>query len=239
MDIFDGLLFCQNGGEETIEYEGRTYYRYMDKLYIPTPPSLLNKSYVAALSEMRLKLGNEVIDLNYSIDVVELLYNELKPEPGDKLIDFGCGGGMLTSFLKERLNQNLPSQILGLDISKFALNEFSKNSLSLKCIEHNAIYFDENSNLEYTDNYFDGAISSFAMHFPIFEHQLGEIYRVLKPSSKFVYNDYVYSKYKGHTKNVVKNLEKVGFEVHFKTQAVKHSTTKDIKHHMFITAIKP
>ena len=239
MDIYKGLLFISEGGPEKYSYEGVDYYRYMDKLYIPKPPSELSKADVSALSEMRLKLGDEVIDLDYSLDVVRHLHSLLELNIDSKVIDFGCGGGMLCDFLKESNSSSLNSEVLGLDISQFAVKEFMKNHHDLDLNTISAVYFDDNTKLEYPDNYFDGVLSSFVMHFTIFESQMREIYRVLKPTGRFVYNDYVYNRYKGHTQKLISMLKNIGFEIEESVQSFKHPQTKDIKNHKIITAIKP
>jgi ubiquinone/menaquinone biosynthesis C-methylase UbiE len=239
MDIYKGLLFISEGGPEKYFYEGVDYYRYMDKLYIPKPPSELNQADVSALSEMRLKLGDEVIDLNYSLDVVKYLVSLLKLNSNSKVIDFGCGGGMLCNYLKESNSSNLTSEILGLDISSFAVKEFMNNHHDLDLKTISAVYFDGLTKLEYPDNYFDGVISSFVMHFNIFENQMAEMFRVLKPNGRFVYNDYVYHKYKGQTKKLILMLKNIGFEIEESVKSFKHPETKDIKNHKIITAIKP
>lgn len=239
MDIYKGLLFIPEGGPEKFFYEGINYYRYMDKLYIPKSPSELSIEDVSTLSEMRLKLGSEIIDLRYSLEVVENLFSHLMLEPNSKIIDFGCGGGMLCSYLKESNSINLISEILGLDISRFAVKEFMKNHNDLEIDTIRAMYFDNHVKLDYPDNYFDGILSSFVMHFSVFENQVIEMFRVLKPNGRFVYNDYVYNKYKGHTKKIITLLKKTGFEVEEFVESFKHPETKDIKNHKVIIAIKP
>lgn len=239
MDIYKGILFISESGPEKYFYEGVDYYRYMDKLYIPKPPSELSTADVSALSEIRLKLGSEVIDLNYSLDVVEYLFSNLKLKPNSKVIDFGCGGGMLCNYLKESNSSNTISEVLGLDISQFAVKTFMNNHNDLEIKSISAVYFNDNTKLDFPDNYFDGVISSFVMHFNIFEEQMRELFRVLKPNSRFVYNDYVYYKYIGHTKKLVSILKNIGFEVEESVHSFKHPETKDIKNHKIITAIKP
>jgi len=239
VDIYKGLLFIPEGGPENFLYEGINYYRYMDKLYIPKSPSELSIEEVSTLSEMRLKLGDEVIDLRYSLEVVENLFLKLMLKPNSKIIDFGCGGGMLCNYLKESKSINLINEILGLDISRFAVKEFMKNHNDLEVNTIRSMYFDDRVKLDCPDNYFDGILSSFVMHFSIFENQVIEMFRILKPNGKFVYNDYVYNKYIGHTKKIIALLKKTGFEVEEYVESFKHFETKDIKYHKVIIAIKP
>lgn len=240
MDIFNELLYSAQGGSEQILYDGKVFYRYMDKLYIPSPPALLSQSNVVALSEMRLRFGHEVIDFNYSLDVVGTLLERLSPLKDAKLIDFGCGGGMICSYLKKFSSAYSISEIVGLDLSSFAVIEFMRNHHDLDINRLNAHLFDNDIKLNYPDNYFDGAISSFVMHFNIYKNQMSELYRVLKPGAFFVYNDYIYNKYKGHTKKVISLLIQVGFIIEEDNSiSFKHPETNDIKNHRIIKVSKP
>lgn len=241
----DILINRDNFGPDTLIYGARIYYRYMDKVYIPKQPSELNSLEVAWLSEVRLKLADEIIDYDYSMDVVSEIYNLSKIPNSGTIIDFGCGGGMFLQYIKNRQPKACPSKILGLDISQYALDQAknyfvtNNNNSTLTNINFEGNLFNEAGIISADDASFDGAISSFVMHFKIYESQMKEIYRVLKPGAKFCYNDYIYNKYAGHAKKVKSVLEDIGFVTESFTKTFKSNIDKNLKNHLIVIAKKP
>ncbi|MCS6722536.1 methyltransferase domain-containing protein, partial [Proteus mirabilis] len=84
----------------------------------------------------------------------------------------------------------------------------------------------------------DSVISSFVMHFTIYENQLVEIYRVLKPGGYFVYNDYIYQKYPDHTKKIIQSIEKIGFSIEEKIISLIEPKSNSLKKHKIVIARK-
>lgn len=238
MDIYNGILVVNGAGGPTFDHEGRTYYRYMDKIYIPKPPAQLNKHDVSTLSEVRIKLGSEIIDHEYSLAVVEHLYSMMKLPLKSKILDFGCGDGMFCSFVKMKKIEPAFDLIVGADISSFAIKSFNSNHESISGCDISGVLFDDERNLDFPDDFFDGVISSFVMHFHIYENQFSEIYRVLKRGTSFVYNDYIFHKYKGHSQRVMQSLIDAGFAVSDFKATFKHPQTGEIKTHLMVSAVK-
>ena len=87
-------------------------------------------------------------------------------------------------------------------------------------------------------NSIDAILSSFVMHFTIYDNQLEELYRVLRNGGSFIYNDYVYNKYPFHTKKIINKLKDIGFNVYEETIDFQHPDTKDLKLHRIIKATK-
>ena len=241
-DIYKGLLVTNNPGPEVLTYEGKAYYRYMDRFYTPQVPASLKKEEVKALSEIRLKLADEIIDTDYSLMVIDRLYSIIEESSkGGCIVDFGCGGGFLNElFNNNRNNISSPGKIIGLDISDFAIKiAHKKYHSSMKNIKFSAYIFDEETTLDLESNSIDSIISSFVMHFNIYDHQISELFRILKPGGCFVYNDYVFNKYKGHFKKTASSLKKHGFIINDHNESFIHPHTSDIKNHRFVTAYKP
>ncbi|UPR28188.1 methyltransferase domain-containing protein (plasmid) [Vibrio cyclitrophicus] len=231
MELFNNLIYVKNSLDDTIIYNERQYYRYMDKIYIPSPPSELNINDVSSLSEIRIRLNGDVIDYDYTESVIELIINNSDIKEDDYVIDFGCGGG--TSFnVFSKLNIKL-GKLIGLDISEFAVLTAEKVYSSDNA---SASVFGDEAVIDAGDNSVDAVISSFVMHFNIYESQLKELYRVLKVGGKFVYNDYVYHKYLGHSKRVIRMLEEQGFIV--EQEVVEFRAEGVIKKHLIVTAMK-
>lgn len=238
MDIYNGILVVNGAGGPTFEHEGKTYYRYMDRIYIPKPPAELNKYDVSTLSEVRIKLGAELIDHLYSLTVVDQLYRMMSLPLKSRVLDFGCGDGMFCSFIKENKIEPAFDVIVGADISSFAIKAFNSNHEGISGCKISGVLFDDERSLDFPDAYFDGIISSFVMHFHIYENQFSDLYRVLKPGGSFVYNDYIFHKYKGHSQRVMQSLRDVGFTVKESKSSFKHPQTGEIKTHLMVAALK-
>lgn len=237
MDIYNNLLYVKNSGEDTITYNDKPYFRYMDKLYIPNHPSELSKYDVQSLSEIRIKMSEEIIDYSYTKELIKCLIDRVPIEFRSNMIDFGCGGGILAEVIQSEKISGIET-LLGLDISGFAVKVAHKEYQKIPSIKTSSLIFDETSTLDYEDNFFGSIISSFVMQFPIYDSQLKELYRVLKNGGVFVYNDYIYHRYPGHTKKIIRKLLEVGFEISEETVSFRHPDTNDFKNHKIVIAKK-
>ncbi|MFQ1728196.1 class I SAM-dependent methyltransferase [Aeromonas veronii] len=237
------LVLNSDNGPNSILYNGHPYYRYMDRLYIPKEPSELDPSEVSQLSELRLRFAGEIIDYDYSLNVMQKLYELANINKRGRIIDFGCGGGIIIDGIKSGKINPIPLSIIGLDISEFAVFYAKKAFLdnqtnpAVKTIqEFQCRVFNENEKLDIDSNSIDAIISNFVMHFKVYEQQMSELYRALKPGGKFIYNDYIYSRYMGHTKKTLTLLNKVGFQIETHVEQFNHHGL--IKHQLFVTAEK-
>ncbi|TNI20653.1 class I SAM-dependent methyltransferase [Aeromonas dhakensis] len=237
------LVLNSDNGPDSILYNGHPYYRYMDRLYIPKEPSELDPSEVSQLSELRLRFAGEIIDYDYSLNVMQRIYELASLNKRGNIIDFGCGGGIIIDgVISGRINP-IPLSITALDISEFAVFyakkaflDNHKNQAVNMIQEFNCRVFNENEKLNLDSDSVDAIISSFVMHFKVYENQMSELYRVLKPGGKFIYNDYIYSRYMGHTKKTLTLLNKVGFQTETHVEQFTHHGV--IKHQLFVTAKK-
>lgn len=245
MEIYKNLIYVQTpeGNQsplsEELTVDQKTYYRYMDKIYIPELPAKLSKEDVSALSEIRIKLNGEVIDYSYTKELISTLIGKLENNPIENLIDFGCGGGILAEVLIEGEYTSRVKSVIGLDICSFAVKSSSKKYELLDNITHDAFLFDGTDSLNIKSNSIDAIISSFVMHFPIYDNQLEELFRVLKPNGGFVYNDYIYHKSVAHYKDIINRLTNIGFIVDEETVSFTQPDTKILKNHRIVRAKKP
>jgi SAM-dependent methyltransferase len=237
VDIYKNILYSKAPGEEKIIYEGREYYRYMDKMYIPSLPSELSVVDVSALSEIRIKLKDEVIDYSYTKELISQIIKKTPENKRNKILDFGCGGGILSEVLQEKNEYDIKS-IVGVDLCEFAVKTSINIFKNATDVEYTACFFDGSERLPLEDNSIDSVISTFVMHFPIYENQLEELYRVMSHGACFVYNDYIYNKYPAHMKKIIARLKKVGFSITEDVAAFKHPDTHDIKMHKVVVAMK-
>lgn len=235
MELFNNLIYVKNPLEDIIIYNERQYYRYMNKIYIPNPPCDLDDNDVSSLSKIRIILNGDVIDYEYTESIISYLVDKSEISDNEDIIDFGCGGGILADVLL-KTKRNLKN-VIGLDLCSFAVqtaNEIYKDRLSKGC----AFLFNNDKKIPMNDESADAIISSFVMHFNIYPSQIDELYRVLKKGKKFIYNDYVYNKYPGHAKKLVKQLEDKGFSIEKEVVEFKIPSESIIKKHLIVTATK-
>ncbi len=105
------------------------------------------------------------------------LESELK-EP-NQILDFGCGDGLMTSYLAYYFNN---SKVFGADISQYSI-DLAKQAfpkLSFSCID---------SELEFKEESFDIVVAAGVFHhIPFCEHSfwINQMIRCLKPGGKLV-----------------------------------------------------
>lgn len=213
MKNYKNILYTANPMGDNIEYQDRKYYRYMDKLYIPNIPSNLELRDVIALSEIRIKLDSSIINYVYTKDTISKLLLSIPNKEISTLLDFGSGNGVLSEVLREKEYSSI-KHLIGVDACEYAvtqsLNNYHRNLNVIKTISE-TFTFDDVTPLFVKNDSVDCIISSFVMHFKIYDTQLSELYRVLKPHGFLVYNDYVYDKYPSNAKTLIKKLVNIGF----------------------------
>lgn len=232
------VIYTTNSSNKVIQFNDRTYYRYMDRFYTCSQPSEMEREEVALLSTLRIQKDDAVIDYQYTKSIIKhlLSFSSEREEPLD-IVDFGCGNGILSSVLKEN-NTNV-SSILGLDLSKDATmlaEQVYRNNLPNSSISTKQFY--KNDILTERGESKDVILSSFVMHFPVFESQIKELYRVLKPSGVFVYNDYIYNRQPAHYLKVLNILKRVGFICEESTFSLTSSYSNKVGYHKVIKCSK-
>ena len=109
------------------------------------------------------------------------LMQQANVQPGQRVLDLGCGTGLLTMIIK----QSIPNaQLTGLDGDEGVLNIAREKSHGIDIQWDHALAFD----MPYPDNSFDVVVSSFVTH-----HLTGvekmrafrEVHRILRPNGGF------------------------------------------------------
>ncbi|MBN1251735.1 MAG: bifunctional demethylmenaquinone methyltransferase/2-methoxy-6-polyprenyl-1,4-benzoquinol methylase UbiE [Bacteroidales bacterium] len=108
---------------------------------------------------------------------------KLKDNKPNLILDIATGTGDL-AISALQLN---PEKVIGIDISEGML-EIGRKKLKNKMLEHRIqLLLGDSENINFSNNNFDAAIVAFGVrNFENLQKGLTEIYRVLKPNSKFV-----------------------------------------------------
>lgn len=102
-------------------------------------------------------------------DVVELL----APQPGERILDLGCGDGSLTERLVQR-----GANVLGVDASENMVNAARERGIAARVVDGHQLPFDHE---------FDAVFSNAALHWMLDPQAvLAGVKRALKPGGRFV-----------------------------------------------------
>jgi ubiquinone/menaquinone biosynthesis C-methylase UbiE len=149
---------------------------------IPTRGRTLDHAaFIYDFCEPILLLGKQA---EYDLKIVSLL--ELKP--ADKVLDLGCGTGVLCRMIADRLSSSAGGLAVGIDAAGKMIQ------MARKKRENSACSFEAMAaeKLAFSDQYFDAVVSSLFFHhvqLDLKAQALSEAYRVLKPGGKLVIAD--------------------------------------------------
>jgi ubiquinone/menaquinone biosynthesis C-methylase UbiE len=120
----------------------------------------------------------------YDLKIVSLL--DLKPS--DRVLDIGCGTGLLCSMIAGKLDAAQGGAVVGIDAAG-KMVEVARKKRQTETCRFEAMAAEE---LAFTDHYFDAAVSSLFFHhvqLDLKKKALSEAWRVLKPGGKLVIAD--------------------------------------------------
>ncbi len=101
------------------------------------------------------------------------LVDLLAPQPGERILDVGCGDGALTGRILER-----GASVVGIDMSESFVEAARARGLDARLVDAQQLAF---------ENEFDGAFSNAALHWMPDQHAvLSGIARALRPGGRFV-----------------------------------------------------
>jgi len=154
----------------------------METKSIPTRGRTLDHAaFIYDFMEPLLMLGKQN---EYDRHIVSLL----KLSPTEKILDLGCGTGVLTRMIADQLNAEKGGISLGIDAAAKMINVARKKRESETCRFEVAAAED----LPFENSSFDAVVSSlFFHHVPLDlkEKSLLEAFRVLRPQGRLVIAD--------------------------------------------------
>ena len=158
-----------------------------DKIVTPYGDKGLTKKEEVALMfdaiAPRYDFMNHLLSMGIDKGWRKKAVSELKNYPVSHLLDIATGTGDLAI---EALSLN-PLKITGIDISRGMLASGRKKIVEKGLTNKIELLYADSENIPFNDNTFDAAIVGFGVRsFENLTKGLKEIYRVLKPGSKFV-----------------------------------------------------
>ena len=154
----------------------------MELKSVPTRGRTLDyAAFVYDILEPVLLLGKQV---EYDKHIVSLL----KLEGSDRVLDLGCGTGVLTRMIADRLNADAGGEAIGIDAAAKMISVARKKHATVNC------QFDVMAaeSLSYADASFDAVVSSLFFHHvqqDLKEKALAEAFRVLRPGGRLIIAD--------------------------------------------------
>jgi ubiquinone/menaquinone biosynthesis C-methylase UbiE len=147
--------------------------------------------------------------IGFHRDLLDLIVRNLKVKTGVKILDIGCGTGLLSL----KLLQKSDCVVTGVDYSKEMLDIFKDKIIKLKLHDRVSVSLIDANSLNFEKNTFDIVVSSVALHhiknkLPVIK----TIFRILNPGGVFLIGEIDMDSTGKHTdpkrlKRIVRALE--------------------------------
>ncbi len=167
------------------------------------------------MTQLEKKFVNKIKQAEKNIKIAEKLFEHIDISSVTRVLEIGCGIGVLSSYLAKKYNW----EVLGADLDSEQIQEAKRRnpeSERLKFLEADV------TKLPFKNYEFNMVLSFDVLHhIPKWNNALIEISRVLQPDGYYVFNDLVFSwlkllrKYMGiYSVNDITNyLSKAGLEI--------------------------
>lgn len=210
-EIFLSNQKDENKNKAILLKNSRVFYRFMNRLYIPEHVYKLSPAFVKELNNLRDKYALSIIDKEYNDLIIDNALDYLKARFSNSLrvLDFGCGNGYASSFIKRKFSDSL---LFGYDVRK---------PLEKKLLETytDVAFKTVDSKLPYSNEFFDVILAFFVFHFYVSDLQLRELTRILKPSGILFINLINSADF-----DILNRINNVGFSI---VEEVVFSTTNN------------
>lgn len=141
------------------------------------------------MSKIEKRFVNSKRHAKKNLELVERLFNRIDLRNTTRVLEIGCGVGIVSAHLTNRYNMNVVG--IDLDSEQIAIAKMYNNENEhLKFIEV------DSTKLPFGDQEFDMVLSLYVLHhIGNWEKTLEEINRVLKHKGYFIFYDLAYSKF--------------------------------------------
>ncbi|OQX94857.1 methyltransferase type 11 [candidate division KSB1 bacterium 4572_119] len=149
-----------------------------------------------------------ILSLGSYIPFISKAISKMNIEPGDRILDMGCGTGRNSCLMEKYIGKN--GRIVGLDIGAEMIEQFEKKCQAFPNVEIQNFRIDEPLPFE---KEFDKALLSFVFHgFPDNKKELiiKNVKKALKPGGKIYlldYNEFDLEKKPGLFQKIFKKFE--------------------------------
>jgi len=158
--------------------DGTQWFRFMDRIYCPSPVFELSVTLVAELCELRLALADEVIDesAHHAVLMTVIAAAAAERDRPRSILDFGTGDGRSIPAIRDRFGA---ASIIGCDMSRPSLRAaYDHEAVLVQIAPHGPLPF--------ADRSFDLVLSVFVFHFAVPAAVLRELARVISTSGRLV-----------------------------------------------------
>jgi hypothetical protein len=210
-------------GPNKAEFEGKTYYRFMDFFYTCTPYlDELTALEVNHLCRARARYPDLISQTNvYVRELFKQVAVELAPRT---FLEIGAGS--------HPIFYNHPQNCTGYIISDADPEVIQKlQNANNKC----QIFSNSEYKLHVNNDHFELVMAVFVLHFPFYSNQLTELYRTMSPSGAMIAN--VYRRTIEAKNRLCTDIKEAGFKIQkihdTKNLCIDHEywiIGKDLKH---------
>lgn len=144
---------------------------------------------IMKMSKIEKKFVNSKRHAQENLKLVERLFNKIDASNNKRVLEIGCGVGIVSAHLVNEYDMNVTG--IDLDPEQIALARMhNEENERLRFIEA------DTTRLPFEDHEFDMVLSIYVLHFVgNWEEALEEINRVLKQNGHFIFNDLAVSQF--------------------------------------------
>ncbi|WP_455221473.1 class I SAM-dependent methyltransferase [Kaarinaea lacus] len=155
--------------------------------------------------------GYDNAALRFFVFAADRVVSELKPQPGQKVLDVATGTGAVAISCARALKPD--GRVMAIDLSQAMLDKALENAKRMGLDNIDQFHMDADS-LEFGKNYFHHTLCSFGLFFlPDMLKALREWVRVTRPGGKVLFTSFAKTAFKPMADIFIEQLESYGVEM--------------------------